>query len=436
MSSLSTAGVDALVLEGLGAVLERGEAAERVIERLFRRHRGLDNDARRTAARRIFGVACLRRRLTHLVVASGGPRSVGPRELVATYAVDVERLRPDGALLGLGAECTPWLERIAREEVEWPSDPVECLATRRSLPDWLARAWIEAYGEPEADQLAEAINQPGPVTIRANLLKLGREALRERLADEGIVARPAAYSPWALQFEGRVNVFGSRAWRDGLFEVQDEGSQLIALAADAAPGQVVVDWCAGAGGKTLALAAAMQNRGRLIAADVDAKRLGDMSPRLARAGGTIVERRRHGHDEPLPSGFADVVLVDAPCSSTGVLRRGPDMRWRIDPREVEQLPALQLEILLAAAETVRRGGRLVYATCSLLKAENEAVVGAFLERAEDFLPAPLASLPASLGATDRLTLAPHRHGTDGFFIAAFERHDGDRSLAHGRTGQA
>ncbi len=415
-----------MVLEGLEAVLGRGEPAERVIERLFRRNRQLDNDARKRVARRIFGVACLRRRLAYLVAAAGGATAPTPRALVAAYAVDVERLAPAVVAAELGTEGTGWLGRISREEVDWPFDAVERLGVRRSLPDWLARRWGDELGAQEADRLAASLNVPGPVTVRANLLRTDVEGLRARLAEEGIAAREAALSPWALQLVGRANVFGSRAWREGLYEVQDEGSQLIALAAAPEPGQVVLDWCAGAGGKTLALAATMRNRGRIIAADVDAQRLADLAPRLERAGVAIVEIRRHGSGDEVPPACADLVLVDAPCSSTGALRRGPDMRWRIDPEEVARLPALQLEILRAAAARVRRGGRLVYATCSLLRAENDEVADAFLAAERAFSPVPLAtgfggSLAARLGATERLTLLPHRHGTDGFFIASFVR---------------
>jgi 16S rRNA (cytosine967-C5)-methyltransferase len=231
-----------------------------------------------------------------------------------------------------------------------------------------------------------------------------------------------------VHLQGRPNVFGSRAWREGRFEVQDEGSQLIVGLCAPRPGERCVDFCAGAGGKTLALAALMGDRGELLALDVDRQRVADQQPRLARAGVTCVRSRVIDPAGALPpeAADADLVLVDAPCSSLGTLRRGPDARWRTTPEKVETFPALQLEILGRAATLVGRAGRLVYATCTLNAAENERVAGSFEAAHPEFRRTPVAELLGAatadrLGAVDRLWLAPHLHGTDGFFAVHWRR---------------
>jgi 16S rRNA (cytosine967-C5)-methyltransferase len=215
----------------------------------------------------------------------------------------------------------------------------------------------------------------------------------------------------------RANVRGLEAWRDGRCEVQDEGSQLLALALGAGPGDRVLDACAGAGGKALALAAAVGPAGRVLACDADQERLGRLGARAARAG-VVVERLGAG---PPASLRVDGALVDAPCSALGPLRRGPDLRWRIDPASFAGLPSLQLSLLRAAAGSVRMGGRLVYATCTFRREENEAVALAFEEVEPGWRRTAPAAPAAVLGPDGFLRTLPHRHGTDGFFAAAWVR---------------
>ena len=267
-------------------------------------------------------------------------------------------------------------------------------------------------------------------------MKTTREALATALAAEGARVEPTRHSQNGLTFTSRANVFALAAFKQGLFEVQDEGSQLVAEACNARPGQIVVDACAGVGGKSLALAAAMQNKGRLVACDRDGRRLDELRLRSRRAGvhnweartvpeGSIGERRLDDL-----RGTADAVLVDAPCSGLGALRRNPDARWRLTPEEVQTFPPRQREILARYSDLVRAGGLLVYATCSVNRAENEDVRAAFLAAHPGFAPVPVAELLGAARAKDlgarehELQLLPDRHGTDGFYLAGFRRERG------------
>ena len=286
------------------------------------------------------------------------------------------------------------------------------LSVRLELPDWLMPRLQARFGARFEAEMG-ALSEPAPLDLRVNLLKATREQARLALREEGLEAEPTPLSPWGLRLSGRHAVTSGAAFRQGLVEPQDEGSQLVAALVDARPGMRVVDWCAGAGGKTLALAMMMQNRGRLIACDISAGRLANAVRRLRRAGAHNVEhqvisagdkwRKRH------VASF-DRVLVDAPCSGTGRWRRSPDARQRLSERGLAEMAERQAAILDEAAILVRNHGRLVYATCSLLTEENEAQVSAFLSRHPDFAR-----------AGPDLVLTPAQHGTDGFYAAVLER---------------
>jgi 16S rRNA (cytosine967-C5)-methyltransferase len=310
------------------------------------------------------------------------------------------------------------------------ADPLDRLALEASLPRWIVERFVAQLGGEEARALAREMNGRAPLTVRANLLAGDRDALRERLAAEGVRAEPTRFSPWGLVLDGRQNAFALAAFREGRFEIQDEGSQLIALACGARPGQVVVDACAGAGGKSLALAAEMRNKGSLHALDTDADRLDEARRRARRAGVHNLRARviaagpeAEGQLRDL-EGKADVVLVDAPCSGLGTLRRKPDARWRLAPGDPPRFAALQRELVRRFAALVRPGGRLVYATCSVGPTENEEVAE-LAAREVGLRPAPVAPLlgeerAKAIGAEEaRATLLPHRQGTDGFFFAVF-----------------
>ena len=410
------------VLEIYEQVRREGARADQALQRVLRREKQLRSVERRAVSDAVYGLLRLQGRVDALLskaLASRGSaldRLATPTQHLlryAAYLIAGERQSASSAAGLAGPEVTPYA--WALELVAQPARGT--LAEETSLPEWLARMWSEQLGEAETRALADALNQRAPLTVRANLLKTTRDELVQRLRAEGHRVEPTRLSPLGVTFTGRTNVFALAEFKGGLFEVQDEGSQLIALACEARPGQLVVDACAGAGGKSLALAAEMRNHGRLIACDRDARRLDELRPRARRAGVHNWEARG------VPEGAsgeqriadlrekADLVLVDAPCSGLGALRRNPDARWRLTPDEVATFPPRQLQILERYAACVKPGGRLVYATCSINRAENEAVREKFLAaHGQRFAPLP-----------DR-QLLPHRDGTDGFYIAPLLRH--------------
>jgi len=353
------------------------------------------------------------------------------------------------------AALSPAEQRLARalagRSLTHPEMP---RAVACDLPDWLEPHLAAVYGRRLEDEMA-ALNAPAPLDLRVNALKADRDTARRALAAEHIQAEPTPWSPLGLRLRHRAPLAGTAAFKEGLVEVQDEGSQLAALLADARPGMRVVDFCAGAGGKTLALAAQLQNRGKLVACDVADWRLERAGQRLRRAGVSNVERRALSserdpwvkrHAAKGTEGGFDRVFVDAPCLGIGSWRRNPDGKWRATPQDLAELVVRQRDILASAARLVRPGGRLIYVTCSLLREENEAQAEAFLAAHPDFALYPAARAWAeaiggrSPGGDDYLRLTPARHGTDGFFVAQFERrgpHPSPPPLAgQGATGAA
>ncbi|QIQ85918.1 RsmB/NOP family class I SAM-dependent RNA methyltransferase [Erythrobacter sp.] len=279
-------------------------------------------------------------------------------------------------------------------------------------PDWLVAALARSGIAGEA---AAALMDRAPLDVRVNTLKAERETIELPEKGEHLAA------PQAVRLPSGTRIEDWDAWRDGRIEVQDLGSQLACLAAAAQPGETVIDLCAGAGGKSLALAAAMENAGRLIACDTDKRRLGNLPPRAARAGAGLVETRlldpgREAEGLADIAGSADLVLVDAPCSGTGTWRRKPEAKWRLTPRALENYAALQDRLLDIAAGLVKPGGRIVFVTCSLLDEEGAKRIEAFLARHEGF-EAPGVNLPLGAPRGKGWRLDPFHHGTDGFFIA-------------------
>jgi 16S rRNA (cytosine967-C5)-methyltransferase len=304
---------------------------------------------------------------------------------------------------------------------------------RHNLPDWVAQPLAEQLGA-EFDALADSLLQAAPLDLRVNTLKAKRDAVLAQLQADGVRCAATPHSPWGIRLEGKPALNQWPLFKDGSIEVQDEGSQLLAALLDAKRGEMVVDFCAGAGGKTLALGAAMRSTGRLYAYDTSGHRLDAMKPRLARSGLSNVHPAQlaHERDERIArlAGKVDRVLVDAPCSGLGTLRRNPDLKWRQSPPAIAELQLQQRAILDSAARLVKPGGRLVYASCSLLRAENEDVADAFeRDRAVDFVRVPAADALGEAQVIDaealceqgRLRLWPHRHGSDGFFAAVWQR---------------
>jgi 16S rRNA (cytosine967-C5)-methyltransferase len=420
--------VDALVLEVHGLVHDQGWLADRALERALRRERALWASERRAVAEAVYGIV---RWQGQLDLVLGGRPSLPLRYAAwlarfggAAPAEAARRLAVRASALAPLAEADARMAAIA--------DPVERLAAEASLPRWIAARLAGELGLEEARALAAALNARAPLTVRANLLRGDRDDLRARLAAEGVAAEPTRHSPWGLVLDGRENAFGLRAFKEGRFEIQDEGSQLIALACGARSGWIAVDACAGAGGKSLALAAEMRNKGSLHALDSDADRLDEARRRARRAGVHNLRSRVIAAGDEADAQLrdlaakADAVLVDAPCSGLGTLRRKPDARWRLQEGDPERFAALQRALVRRFAALVRPGGRLVYATCSIGRTENGDVAD-FAEREVGLRPAALAPLlgeerARAVGAEGgRLQLYPHRHGTDGFFVAVFEK---------------
>ncbi len=300
------------------------------------------------------------------------------------------------------------------------------------LPDWLDHRLQAELGDGARD-LARALRQPAPLDVRVNALKAKRPAVLTQLQEAGLAATETPYSPWGLRLEGKPSLHALPAFQDGWLEVQDEGSQLLALLLEPRRHDTVVDFCAGAGGKTLALGAMMRNQGRLYAFDTSAHRLDALKPRLTRSGITEVQTLALAHERDARlqrmAGKVDRVLVDAPCSGLGTLRRSPDLKWRQTPKTVSAMGEVQRSILAEAAKLLKSGGRLVYATCSLLREENEAVAEAFSNAHPDFIPVDPAEVLRHAGVkageglcrSGYLRLWPHLHQTDGFFAAIWQR---------------
>lgn len=410
-----------LTTELLRAVLRLDAPADGIVSAFFRQNRGLGPRERHALAETTYTVLRQRLLFQHLAQTGSGPLE---RRLAAlAWQGNDTFLR--GAL---APHEQAWLAEAQAVDRAGLPDKL-----RHNLPDWLAGALREQLGD-DFWGLAESLNEPAPLDLRVNTVKAKRDEVRDALAAMGIPAQDTPFSPWGLRLQGKPAVNKLDLFTQGAIEVQDEGSQLLALLTDAKRGEMVVDFCAGAGGKTLALGASMRNTGRLYAFDTSGHRLEALKPRLARSGLSNVHPAQiaHERDDRIKrlSGKIDRVLIDAPCSGLGTLRRNPDLKWRQSPKSVEELQVKQAAILAGAARLLKPGGRLVYATCSLLAAENEVIAEAFgAERAADFERLPVQALleaarvtrAAELVSGPFLRLWPHRHQTDGFFAAVWQR---------------
>ena len=413
-----------LSTELLRSVLKFDAAADGLVSMFFRKHRDLGPRERHTLAETTYTVLRQRLLYQHLAQAAKGAEGAVERRLAILAWQGNE-----GFLRGaLNPHELTWLAEVAKIDRSLLPEKL-----RHNLPDWLANPLRETLGDefwPLVDELARA----APLDLRVNVMKGKREEVQRSLLEAGIEATLTPHSPWGLRIQGKPALNKLPLFIGGSVEVQDEGSQLLALITDPKRGEMVVDFCAGAGGKTLALGAAMRNTGRLYAFDTSGHRLESMKPRLARSGLSNVHPAQiaHERDDRVKrlAGKIDRVLVDAPCSGLGTLRRNPDLKWRQGPKALEELQAKQTAILDSAARLLKPGGRLVYATCSLLAVENERVAEAFTEAhsAEFEIVPALAALeaarvedPAPLVAGPFLRLWPHRHHTDGFFAAIWQR---------------
>jgi 16S rRNA (cytosine967-C5)-methyltransferase len=397
--------------------------ADSVVSRFFRDHRNMGPRERATLAETTYNVLRQKLRFEYLARSGSGPRERrlailgfhGPRDFVKSALSEPERV---------------WLDAC---DTAKDTDFME--PHRHNLPEWLAAPLKQQLGEgfwPLAASLVES----AALDLRVNALSEKRADVQKELKAAGIPCESTPYSPWGLRVQGKPALTKLGAFTRGAIEVQDEGSQLLALLLDAHRGEMVVDFCAGAGGKTLAVGACMRNTGRLYAFDTSGHRLDALKPRLARSGLSNVHPAAiaHERDERVKrlAGKIDRVLVDAPCSGLGTLRRNPDLKWRQTPQAIDELVVKQTAILQSAARLLKPGGRLVYATCSILPQENEQIAEAFSAANADFLALAVAPTLVQLKVAAAETLCsgegglylrlwPHRHGTDGFFAAVWQR---------------
>ncbi len=397
--------------------------ADAVLARFFRENRSLGSRERATLSDTVY--AALRERLKFEWLARSGSGSKWRRLAILGFPGDRDFLKS-----ALSEPEKLWLDQCARA-----TDDDFLPQHRHNLPDWLAQA-LQAQLGTEFDALVASLLQPAPLDLRVNSQKARREAVLASLEQAGLQGQATPFSPMGIRLQGKPSLARWDAFTQGEVEVQDEGSQLLSLLVAPKRGEMVVDFCAGAGGKTLALGAAMRNSGRLYAFDTSAHRLDALKPRLARSGLSNVHpvAIAHERDDRVKrlAGKIDRVLVDAPCSGLGTLRRSPDLKWRQTPETVAAQARLQLAILTSAARLLKPGGRLVYATCSLLVEENEAVAEAFAQAHPDFSVLPAAQCLASAQVPSPETLCagesgqwlrlwPHRHATDGFFAAVWQK---------------
>ncbi len=407
-----------LAEDALRAVLSEGQGADHWLQAAFRERRQMGARDRGVVSDLVYGVL---RDLRRLQAVAGHD---APAALCAVHALE----RDDAIELeryGIADADT------LRERTLAARGQVFASAVTGNVPDAIDAAFQAQFGAEAAAALERALQQQAPVDLRVNRLRRDRGEVQAALHEAGIEAEPTPFAPFGLRLAHRAALHALAAYRDGWFEPQDEGSQLLARLVGAVPGSCVVDYCAGAGGKALALAADMDDRGTLWAFDSEPGRLRRLEPRARRAGVHCIRSAELGADGLPPPGIgaprageADAVLVDAPCSGTGTWRRQPEARLR--PLDLDALTTLQAAILERAAVLLRPGGRLVYATCSLLDVENRGVVEAFVERHPEFAPVDAGAVLAAQGIDlpgACLQLRPDLHGTDGFFGAVLQRAD-------------
>lgn len=405
----------------LACKLER--PADAVLSEFFRANRVLGSHDRPFVADTAFTVL-RHKRLLETIVPKPDPRRLVLASLLKLQGMSISALEPL-----IRPSDHAWLLEVKRA----PTDSLPP-AIRLSLPDWLWQRLEAQIGQDEAVQLGRALLTPAPLDLRVNSLLATRDDVLEELANDGIEAQATPFSPFGIRLRDKPSLNRHKLFLSGAIEVQDEGSQLVGLLVAPARRQMVVDFCAGAGGKTLLLGALMGNQGRLYAFDVSTRRLESLKQRLKRSQLSNVHPQMIGSERDPRikrlAGKIDRVLVDAPCSGLGTLRRNPDMKWRQSPESVSELIEKQRRILDASSQLLKPGGRLVYATCSLLAEENEEIVDDFLAaQAGRFrlldCQTVLAAQGISLATSPYFKVSPDSHHCDGFFAGVLERNAPD-----------
>jgi len=426
---------------------EKGGSLDLIFQRVVEKEEGLSRKQKAFARELVFGTARWLKRLDWTIerLSQRDPRSLNPvvrnALRIGLYQLCMLDRVPEWAAVNETVELVKTfgkkeasgfvnalLRNFCRKKGQLQidtDDPVKRATVLWSFKEWLVKRWFRQFGETEAEKLFEALNKVPPFTIRVNTLKVTRERLLSELETYG--ALPTRFSPVGIVLLYPQGVLESKWFTEGLFQVQDEGAQLVGFLFSPKPGERILDLCAAPGGKTTHFAQMMQNQGEIIAVDVSAERIKFLEENCKRLGIKIVKPLRHDLRTPLPfepEGF-DRVFLDAPCSGLGVIRRNPDLKWRSTPREILRLSNLQMRLLLEASRHVKPGGFLMYSTCTLTPEENQGVVEAFLEREKDFKVIDLKGvfgLESDFFTPEGYFLSlPHLHGTDGFFAALMQK---------------
>lgn len=411
----------------LNDMLNFDKPADAKMSEFFRNNRDLGNKERAFIAESVYGV--IRRfRFLSTLTANDENDPDDARKLILAWLLRVQ-----------GRSLRDLDDMLTEQQKEWAiaikakSTEDFPIAVQADVRDWLWEKLVSQYGEEQALTICRSMFDQATLDLRVNTIKGTPEEvlakmIAENINNENIIAA-MPYSPIGIRMPNRVGISKHVLFTEGKIEVQDEGSQILSYLVAPKRGQMVADLCAGAGGKTLALGALMRNTGRLYAFDVSEKRLNNLGKRLKRSGLSNLNAQVINNENDLKlkrlNAKFDRVLVDAPCSGLGTLRRNPDLKWRQTEQDVIELNQKQTNILARAAKLVKAGGRVVYATCSLLKEENEAIAEAFLSAHPEFVLIPanevLAQQQINLDTGKYLNLLPHLHGTDGFFAAVFEK---------------
>jgi 16S rRNA (cytosine967-C5)-methyltransferase len=407
-----------IVIQALRAILPLAHPADTTLRYFFKDER-IGSNERELVAATVFGVLRHRMLLEHACAGEATPRRMALAHMIRFGGYNLRELEP---VLKHGEK--EWLATVKGVKVEELPLPVQA-----ELPEWLVEKMRASYSDEDILAIGKSMQQGAPLDIRVNTLLAKREDVLRQLQDKHIVATATPYSPIGIRLKEKIPLNRDALFTEGKIEVQDEGSQLLGFLLAPKRNDMVVDFCAGAGGKTLMLSAMMNSQGRLYAMDVSEKRLANLKPRLKRSGASNIQPMLIAHENDLKvkrlAGKIDRVLVDAPCSGLGTLRRSPDLKFRQSPGSIEEFTRQQAAILASASRLLKKGGRLVYATCSFLPEENQHIVQSFLASHPDFVLRPVSQIlqqqKIALEAVDYLELRPHIHNTDGFFAAVIER---------------
>ena len=425
-----------LAIQALRAVLPLAHPADTTLRYFFKNER-IGSNERELIAEMVFGVLRHRLLLEHACTGSGceaappapdasqhrtgaaTPRRMALAWLVRFGGYNLREIEPV-----LKRDEKDWLATVKGVRVEELPLPVQA-----ELPEWLVEKMRASYSDEDILTFGQSMQQGAPLDIRVNTMLAKREEVLRQLHDKHIEATTTPWSPVGIRLKEKIPLNRDTLFTEGKIEVQDEGSQLLGILLAPKRNDMVMDFCAGAGGKTLMLSAMMNSQGRLYAMDTSEKRLANLKPRLKRSGASNIQPMLIAHESDLKvkrlAGKIDRVLVDAPCSGLGTLRRSPDLKFRQSPASIEEFTRKQAAILASASRLLKKGGRLVYATCSILPEENRLIVQAFLAAHPEFVLRPagevLRQQKIALEMGDYLELSPHLHGTDGFFAAVLER---------------